>query len=93
METESSRPEISVKMEGKPKPIGSDDLPAVHSRTLDYAHNTISTFDLLLNLHNVDAARRAYIEVLQDAAAVLCNQVNCASYVCQRQRTEAKATT
>ena len=57
METESSRPEISVKMEGKPKPIGSDDPPAVHSRTLDYAHNTISTFDLLLNLHNVDGAR------------------------------------
>ena len=57
VETESSRPEISVKMEGKPKPIGSDDPPAVHSRTSDYAHNTISTFDLLLNLHNVDGAR------------------------------------
>ena len=87
METESSRPEISVKMEGKPKPIGSDDPPAVHSRTSDYAHNTISTFDLLLNLHNVDGARGMH----WGAAAVLCKRVNCASYVCRR--TEAEATT
>ena len=49
VEKESRRPEIR----GEPKPIGSEDLVSPPVHTLNFAaHNTISTFDLLQDLHN-----------------------------------------
>ena len=49
MEKESRRPEIR----GEPKPIGSEDLVSPPVHTLNFAaHNSISTFDLLQDLHN-----------------------------------------